>query len=142
MHSSDIAARKELIRDVHERGQAYNNLVLSVGYAGFFALWVIAKDYSWPRLHAVALLGIAISLLSFIGWEVTQVYFRSVMLKRHLQSTTGLLSPQVHDELIKTVTDRAIALWIYFFIPAVVGAVVGSGLLMWILIASAFAAFQ
>ncbi|MCZ4315128.1 hypothetical protein O4H66_17110 [Comamonadaceae bacterium G21597-S1] len=138
----DLEGQRELIRDIHERGQSYNNAVLNVGYAGFFALWFVTKDFSWPRLHAVALICITVSLICYIGWEVSQVFYRSYLLKKHMQASTGMLDAHDHRRVVKTATDRAISLWLWFFVPAAVGAIVGAGLQMWILLMHAIDVFK
>lgn len=54
-----------------DKAATYNNIVLSFGYAGFFAIWTLVKDemHPWDMQLIAVLLGL--SLLVFITWTMT-----------------------------------------------------------------------
>lgn len=58
----------------------YNNIVMTVGYAGFFGLWSLVKELQpeWPSSFAMAALCMAISLMVFVLWEVGTMGARTV----------------------------------------------------------------
>ncbi len=53
-----------------DKAANYNNIVLTFGYAGFFAIWTFVKDamHPWDMQLIAMLLGI--SLLVFISWTL------------------------------------------------------------------------
>lgn len=69
--------KREILEDVieiqtrlYEKASSYTNLVISVGYAGFYTTWAFLKD-SLPREEMVlAALSMAVSIAFFILWEV------------------------------------------------------------------------
>jgi len=72
-----IDVQKELIAHAFSQAQAYTNVVLSAGYAGFFAIWSFLKpDLSKGETFWSALL-VSVSLTAFILWEVYQSFYRS-----------------------------------------------------------------
>ena len=70
-------AQKELLAHSYGHAQAYTTVVLLAGYAGFFAVWTFLKqDLSKEQVFSSGLL-IALSLSSYIIWEVYQAFYRS-----------------------------------------------------------------
>ena len=43
-----LDAQKELLSAAFSRANAYTNLILGAGYAGFFAVWAFTKDHLTP----------------------------------------------------------------------------------------------
>ena len=129
--------QRDVIREAHERGQAYTNVILTVGYAGFFGLWAITKDYQWPRLQALALLFIAVSLTCFVGWEILQSAMRSALPDEPEHLTVG----EQPKERWYT-RSNIVKVWAWFFIPAVATGLAAGALLMCILIAHATEVFR
>lgn len=62
--------------EAQAKAKEYTNFVIVAGYAAFFALWSgVASDLpSQPRCASAALIGV--SLLVFIGWEITTMVAR------------------------------------------------------------------
>ena len=129
--------QRDVVRDAHERGQAYTNVILTVGYAGFFGLWAITKDYQWPRLQALALVFIAISMCCFVGWEILQAAIRSA-LPDEPEHLTVNESPKKHWYT----RSNIVKVWAWFFVPAVATGLLAAALLMTVLIARAIQAFR
>src|SRR5688572_8917310 len=40
---------ERLLAGQYEKARTYSNLILAVGYAGFFGLWSISRDYTPPK---------------------------------------------------------------------------------------------
>ncbi len=53
-----------------DKAAAYNNIIVTLGYAGFFAIWTFTKDNlaTWDTVLIAALLGT--SLMLFIAWTL------------------------------------------------------------------------
>ncbi len=75
--------RKELssnIREVHEQTSKYVNVVMAIGYTGYFATWSFATESLGPSHHAViGLLGF-VSVAIFCLWEMFGVFVRFKVL--------------------------------------------------------------
>ncbi|WP_457578982.1 hypothetical protein [Ensifer adhaerens] len=71
--------RKELsnhIREAHEQTSKYVNVVMAIGYTGYFATWSFTKDSIVPSHHAlIGLLGF-VSVAIFCLWEMFGVFVR------------------------------------------------------------------
>src|SRR5690606_4600684 len=72
-----IDAQKELLAHTFSQAQAYTNLILVAGYAGFFAIWTqLGADMTRATKFWSGLL-IALSVAGFIAWEVYGMIQRS-----------------------------------------------------------------
>lgn len=72
-----LEAQKELLAHTFSQAQAYTNIILVAGYAGFFAIWsFIRQDLSKQQIFWSGLM-ISISLAVFIAWETYGMFFRS-----------------------------------------------------------------
>lgn len=62
---------------VFDKVAAYNNLVITIGYAGSFAIWNFVKDkmHTWDTLIIAFLLGISIFL--FILWTLVNSFINT-----------------------------------------------------------------
>lgn len=65
-----LEAQKELLSSSYSKAGAYTNMVLGLGYAGFFGLWALTKEYLTNIQVLWSALLMAISLLIFILFEV------------------------------------------------------------------------
>jgi len=75
-----LEAQKELLSTTFGQAQAYTNVVLAAGYAGYFGVWSFVRtDLGRGTMFASALL-ITISLGAFVLWEVIGMYMRNQVL--------------------------------------------------------------
>lgn len=66
----------EHIRNLHEQTSKYVNVVMALGYTGYFATWSFTKDGLSPNHHSlVGLLGF-VSVAIFCLWEMFGVFVR------------------------------------------------------------------
>ena len=65
-----------------DKAASYNNIVISFGYAGFFAIWNFVSDqlHSWDTALIALLLGA--SLLVFIAWTLIVSFHNSVSMRK------------------------------------------------------------
>lgn len=62
--------QKEMLADTFSQARSYTNVILVAGYAGIFALWnAITKELTPATNLGVGLL-VAISISTFVGWEI------------------------------------------------------------------------
>jgi len=67
----------------HERSVAYANLVLAVGYAGYFGLWSLAKEFVAPGWARASLFAMAVSLALFVLFEIAKMAAITRLTFRH-----------------------------------------------------------
>ena len=73
--------RKNLTKDDIEKNaeellkkaQHYNNFILVSGYAGYFGLWQITKEFLIKELVLFSSLLVLVSLTIFIVWEIVKM---------------------------------------------------------------------
>jgi hypothetical protein len=86
----------KIVTATFNQAAAYTNLILLGGYAGFFGLWQLTKDYLSRDQALWSALLVLISLLFFILFEVIKmVLITKVTLKkaRVLQSPGAMSTP-------------------------------------------------
>jgi hypothetical protein len=72
-----LDAQKELLSASFSRANAYTNLILGAGYAGFFAVWAFTRDQLSPPQVLWSALLVTLSLLSFVCFEVYKNFYIS-----------------------------------------------------------------
>jgi ABC-type multidrug transport system fused ATPase/permease subunit len=112
----------------YDRAQAYDNFIVTLGYAGAFAIWTLIKDLmsAWDMKLIALLLGV--SLFFFITWTVAQMLFVMRNIAKGAKVVRGIFSDL--DEHLEAINkreeeSRRSALrfqrfWPYFFVPALV----------------------
>ena len=122
-----LNAQKELVAHTFTQAQAYTNVVLLAGYAGFFAIWAFLKpDLSKGQVFWSGLL-IALSLATYVLWEVYQSFSRSRSI---LGLANAVATPERFHELLERYRvaeqDRLIQMrraWVVAFSVTVVSGV-------------------
>ena len=76
-----------------DKAANYNNIVITFGYAGFFAIWNFVSDrmHSWDTTAIALLLGS--SLLVFIFWTLTVSFHNSLAMRK----LTGVYLAEFED---------------------------------------------
>lgn len=97
-----IKAQRELVDTSFSKGKDHVNLVIGAGYAGFFALWALVKAHLTATTTYLSGLLIALSLASFIGWELYSMYFRS---KAGFALAAATDDPERFVELVRKFQD-------------------------------------
>lgn len=62
-----------LVSASYDKAAAYSNLVLAVGYAGFFTVWSNMNEFMSPVQSLVAAASVSVSLTLFVVWEIGQM---------------------------------------------------------------------
>jgi hypothetical protein len=140
-----VEVQKELIAHAFGQAQAYTNVVLGMGYAGFFAIWTFLKpELSKAQVFWSALL-VSVSLASFILWEVYNAYYRSrslLSLANTVQNPatfTEAIEQYKRDEHARVVNLRRI--WVGAFALTVLPGFGGLLVLIWAFIRSLYSVY-
>lgn len=124
-----------------ERASAFTNIVIVVGYAGFFTSWHSLGSLGFPRWHAAAAMFVLVSAMGFACWEV----FKMVIVGIYFRRVVPLLDADptevgVNLDRIKAAQD-SISLWMSKLWLPVVGAVLGTGLIGMVILITLLAIF-
>jgi hypothetical protein len=138
-----LNVQKELLAHAYSQAQAYTNVVLLAGYAGFFAIWAFLKpDLSKSQIFWSGLL-IALSLGTYVLWEVYQSFFRSQSL---LGLSRAVQDPANFQRLFiahkRAEQERVIRFgqaWLVAFTVTVVAGVAAIGILLWAFVSTLWA---
>lgn len=76
---NQVDAQKELLQVSMTSAAAYTNIVLAVGYAALFTMWTQTKGGLTPATTLWAGIFLALSVLLFVGWEISQMIYRSLV---------------------------------------------------------------
>jgi hypothetical protein len=60
-----------------QKAEAYSKTIITLGYAGLFALWAFVKDHLSPRAIVLTATLVGFSLLIYIIWEVALMFQRA-----------------------------------------------------------------
>lgn len=135
-----LEAQKELTAHAFGQAQAYTNVILVVGYAGFFAIWSFVKaDMTRAQVFWSGLL-IALSLTAFILWEIYGAFYRSRSL---LSLARAVNDPSNFEKLIaqhrSEERTRVIWLgrvWAITFGFTVITGFSAVGILLWVFVSA------
>lgn len=122
------------VDDLRKNELHYANVILLLGYGGFFALWSSCADRMHPATFGLLGLSMGISLLAFVAFELIKTLSNSVIHNKAARKDAHghrLMSDSEYLRQLRDVGDRVNAKWIWFFVPAVVfGLGAGMGLLI------------
>lgn len=93
-----LEAHKELVAHAYSQAQAYTNLIMVAGYAGYFTLWGFIRDYLTRATEFWSALLLSVSLSGFVLWEVYCMYCRSQSL---LSLSRPIKKPEHFKELLE-----------------------------------------
>jgi hypothetical protein len=77
-----IDGQIRLSGELHDKAVAYNTVVMAIGYAGFFGLWSITKDYLTQRETLWAATLMLVSLSFFVFFEVYKGFVTGKAVQR------------------------------------------------------------
>lgn len=80
----DIQVR--IIASAYEKANAYTNLMIIAGYAGFFALWQMTNTYLGKKQTFFSALLMLLSIMIFVLFEIYKAHFSSGLLRRYQQT--------------------------------------------------------
>lgn len=128
-----ISAFIQLNEKLMSNANAYTNLIMVAGYAGFFAFWSTfsGKIPSW--LFNACGLAITLSLTLFITWEIVKMFWSA----KHMQATQAILAKRPHASVItefekafQDFSTRSQKVWLVFLVPTVLSGMTAASLLL------------
>ena len=128
-------AQLELMTAAFNKGKAYFNMVIVGGYAAFFALWSFVGDLLSDVQRLWSALLIALSIIFFIVWEITQMfsYSRTLLSLAKLVESPQTFAARIHEHNRneKQSGTKLALIWIVVFWVTVITAFAGAGILLY-----------
>lgn len=128
-----ISAFIQLNEKLMNNSNAYTNLIMVAGYAGYFAFWSTLSGKIPIWLFNACGLAITLSLTLFITWEIVKMFWSA----KHMRLTQAILSKRPHANVIaefeKAFQDfnaRSQKVWLVFLVPTVVSGITAACLLL------------
>ena len=123
---------------VFEKANAYMNIMILAGYAGFFTIWSFTNDLLGDLTRISTALLVGVSLIFYVFWEVIKSHYSSSqVVARHSLSLQGLepdeyiLRARILDKK-KDFQDRSLVrMWPWFLRITVVPGFLGALLLVY-----------
>lgn len=132
-------AHQKLITISYDKAATYTTVIIFGGYAGFFAIWQITKDYLTKQQTLWSALLILVSLLLFVLFEVLKMV---LVTKAFLSKAKILQKPEVRtnpqrllqalnelETVQQTILKGFIAIWAITVSICVGSAIGGAGIL-------------
>ena len=134
--------------NLFQQGQAYNNAVITIGYAGFFGIWAFTKEYLPENAVIQIAIAMGASILLFVLYTVANtLYITFAIVKansklRHVYTATtleGLIKQSdehkkkavaFEKEIHRSALGMLIA-WPFFFLPSLFAALWAAFLLFY-----------
>lgn len=147
MAQQTIEDQKQILSALYDRSHTYNSIILVIGYAGFFGLWTLIKDYiaDWQALWAALL--ISISLIALIFFETYKMIFSSWLVLTWQKELIEVKPGQTYDFMerwnvfklrLATANLWHIRIWIVQLCIIIPTALAASGIMLWAFISNLF----
>lgn len=127
----DVQAR------LFDKAAAYNNLVVSLGFAGFLTIWVWSRDILHPWDSNLVLLLLGSSLFLFILWNVISSFLISrqniklgKIVSSNLPAATKIERIEVAEAEIRKWSLKYYAAWYFVFVLAATSGFIAGLLLL------------
>ena len=129
-----LDAQKELLSAAFSQANAYTNLILGAGYAGFFAAWAFTKDrLTVTELFWSALL-VTCSLFIFVTFELVKAFYTGtayIGLARVVADEANFMSHLAQFKKARHASDiRFGKIWLYVFLVTAITGLAGGGILI------------
>ena len=132
-------AQQKMVTVSYDKAASYTTVIIFGGYAGFFAIWQLSKEYlTKPQVLWSALL-ILVSLLVFVMFEVYKMTYTSriIINQMHALQLPGVrTNPEVLGKALQTMAEQQVApmvwfvrIWIVVLIISIGCAVTASAIL-------------
>lgn len=134
------------VASMYDAAKAYHTTVLTIGYAGFFAIWAFSREYLPQKISFLVGASIGISIVFYVVFEIFQMLYLMLIIVRARQflvpkrlpgSLADILefseSHKINAELFQNTLKKSglflIFVWPFFFIPSLFSGF-GGGLLL------------
>jgi hypothetical protein len=128
----------EFQSQLFDKAATYNNIVVTLGFAGFLALWSGVREFLHPIDAVLVAILLGFSLFLFVLWNVVSSFVNSQryreygkIISRDISESQKLKAIVDAERKLKRAEMRYMsAYYVIFFLSAVTGFVAGSLLLM------------
>lgn len=130
-----VAAVVQLAERENSHSHSYANVVIGLGYAGFYGLWNLVEKFPYPGVRAFAGLSVAISLVVFVAWEVFKMTYCALKyqaVNKALAASNQSQAADAWERATTKINDAVNCLWLWQLVPAVLFAALGAGALLYI----------
>lgn len=148
--ASDVEAITEaqikLLSAAYDKAIAYTNIVILAGYASFFGLWNLTKDYLGKKPMVWAALLMLLSVAAFVLFEAWKMFYSSrqlielsrLFLDHDNQQSTERLGAAItrHNALERGRTIRFGRAWQATVLFTVITGLLAAAILAWAFIRS------
>lgn len=132
-------AQIKVLSSAFDKSMSYVNFIILGGYAGFFGLWQLTKDFISKQQSLYAALFALTSLVFFISFELYKmvVSHRSmirqskVLYSNECRSNPQLLLDEINklQSVQERSTPKFMRIWAITFFIAIISALTGAGIL-------------
>lgn len=135
---SDPAKISEFIQaqeQTFQKLEAYSKTIITLGYAGLFAIWAFVKDHLSPRAMLTTAVLVGFSLLIYIAWEVALINRSRIQLRfnRAINDHPDDQAKAINEYVARTRADlvRGAPIWMLIQILTVGPGFAGALLLIY-----------
>lgn len=89
----------EYHRDMYGFANSYDNILMLAGYGAFFALWAGIADDVTEVTRAICVVGLGISLISYIVWQLIQMLTRQRWEFERAEAFERELEPEAFNDI-------------------------------------------
>ena len=82
-HDKALESAVSLQASLYDKAASYNNVVITLGYAGFFSVWNLVSEELSRNENALVALLLGSSLLVFVCWTLLNSLFVTLNFKRY-----------------------------------------------------------
>lgn len=128
----------EVQSQLFDKTATYNNIVVSIGYAGFISLWIWAREITHPWDAAFTALLLGTSLFFFVLWNVVTTFIIStqniklakVITKHHPTAALKLVELETCEKDLQKVSLKYYATWYFVFVITAITGFLSGGILI------------
>lgn len=135
-----VSTMLTIVSDSYDKMTAYTNLLMVAGYAGFFALWQMSKDFLTKTETLSAALLTLISLGVFVIFEIYRALEQMRLMRGYSKAVTddkitisaASLQAMMDDYKAKAkrTSSRLSTMWLLVFILTTVFGLAGAAVLL------------
>jgi len=140
-----IEDQKQMLSTMYDRSHTYNSIILVIGYAGFFGLWTLVRDYISSGQALWGALLISISLIALIFFETYKMIFSSWLILTWQKELIEVKPNQPYDFIerwnvfkakLNTANLWHIRVWVVQLCITIPTALAAAGIMFWAFISN------
>jgi hypothetical protein len=101
---------KQFIENNFDKADQYLRTIQLGGYAAFFAVWGLTRDWLVHGWSVIAVLLMLVSATVFVAWEIFKSTLLVRLMKHHASISSGGLEKFVHSRLSTLSEDKSLTM--------------------------------